>query len=89
MTPEAPEGARTTERPVANCDQEALVQHRIMDAMRMAVKMSQCIRVAASGPSYEYGLHGLAEGTAREIIETLGMEPGYVNIRRIERGPYP
>ena len=69
------------ERRIANCDQEAWVQERIHTAMKMGIALWLAQRVGADKPSYEYGLRGIAEGAAIEVIRTLGMEPAGVNLR--------
>jgi hypothetical protein len=69
------------QRPVANCDQEAWVQDRILTAMKMAISLHKERRVGADLHALDYGLRGIAEGTAIEVIRTLGMEPEGVNLR--------
>lgn len=67
-------------RPVANADQEAIVQARIKSAMNMAIKLHSAASVGADHPARDYGMRGIAEGAAREIIETLGLRPAFINI---------
>lgn len=71
-------------RRVATADHEAWVQCRLMTAMKMALALHREQQVRADEHSKEYGLRGIAEGAAREIIETLGMRPEFINIRRFD-----
>lgn len=70
-------------RETATADQEYWVQERILTAIRMAVELRRLRKVGADEFTYEYGLRGIAEGTAREIISTLNIEPAYENIRKL------
>ena len=70
-------------RLVVNCDQEAWVRERIQTAIRMALALSREYHVGADSPLFRQAIRGLVEGTAVEIIHTLNMEPGYVNLPRI------
>ena len=66
---------------VANADQEAFVQARIISAIHMAIGVIRERRVQADDPIAQYAIRGIAEGAAFEIIGTLGMTPSHVNIR--------
>ena len=68
---------------IATCDQEVWVQNQIKLAMRMAIAMKKETRVDADRDALRYGMEGVAEGVAREIIHTLGMRPEYTNIRNL------
>ena len=48
----------------------------------MAMSLKQAREVQADYYAYVYGLDGVIEGTALEIIHLLGLEPSYVNLRR-------
>ena len=69
-----------------NCDHEAWLQDRILTAMRMGIELQKQARVGADKDAFEYGMKGVAEGTAREVIYMLGLEPEYVNIRDFSPG---
>lgn len=75
---------------IANCDQESWVQARIHDAVRMALELHQARGAAANEGAYRLGLHGIIQGTAIEIIRTLGGEPAFVNLPDAipDGGPY-
>lgn len=82
MNDEAQNGASIAPAPrLATCDQEAWVHDRILAAMKMALALRKEQRVRADEPAFEYGLRGIAEGCAIEVIETLGMRPVGVNLR--------
>lgn len=66
---------------IANADQEAWVQDRILTAIKMALAASRAQQVRADEPAFEYGLKGIAEGAAIEVIRTLGMVPAGINLR--------
>jgi len=68
------------------CDHEAWLQDRILTAMRMGIELRKQARVGADEDALAYGMRGVAEGTAREIIYMLGLEPEYVNIRDFSPG---
>lgn len=82
--PVAGNAAGPLEQRFATCDQEAWVQDRIRTAIRMATSLHLEKQVSADEPIERYGLAGIIEGAAREIIETLGMKPEFVNIRKID-----
>jgi len=63
-------------------DQEAWLKERIETAIQMAMSLKQAREVQADYYAYTYGLDGVIEGTALEIIHLLGLEPAYVNLRR-------
>jgi hypothetical protein len=68
---------------IASCDQEALIMHRIQAAIRMAKAIEEAYRCRADDSMRDHAIKGLIEGAAIEIIHTLGMEPEWVNLRRI------
>ena len=74
--------ARIEGRRIASCDQEVWVRERILTAIRMSLALYGERRVGADDPSFKQAVHGVAQGTAVEIIHTLGMEPEYVNLPR-------
>ena len=69
------------ERKVVGCDDEVHLQNQIRTAIRMAMVVTKEARVRADHDARDYGIDGIVEGAAREIILLLGMRPGYVNIR--------
>jgi hypothetical protein len=69
-------------RAIVGPDQEVWVRNQILLAMRMALALHSEVVVRADHVTLEHGLHGIAEGAAIEIIHTLDMEPGYVNLKR-------
>jgi hypothetical protein len=85
--------AKYDEKPLANCDMESHLQTRILTAMLMAIEVRKLAKVGADEHLWNYGLRGIAEGCAREIIEELGMRPEFLNIRPIFKpgyeGPIP
>jgi len=58
------------------------VKDRIMTAIRMAASVRREAGVRADDAALQSALDGIANGTAVEIIRTLGMEPEFVNLRR-------
>jgi hypothetical protein len=78
-----------TERPIANCDQEAWVMQRIRTTIDMAMALKSRKNVDADDPMYKSAFDGLVNGAAWEIIRTLGMEPEYANIKNPYGQPYP
>ena len=69
------------DRKVVGCDDEVHLQNQIRTAIRMAIAVTKEARVRADHDARDYGIDGIIEGAAREIILLLGMRPGYVNIR--------
>jgi hypothetical protein len=69
-------------RPVVGPDQEVWVRNQVLLAMRMAIALHLEADVRADEPAFQHGLYGVAEGAAIEIIHTLDLEPGYVNLKR-------
>ena len=65
-----------------SCDQEVWVKQCILTAMRMAIRLDRETRVRADEHCRDAGLEGIANGAAVEIGFTLGIEPGFVNLRR-------
>ncbi|MCD6148981.1 hypothetical protein J7J18_06445 [bacterium] len=76
------EGEKMPEKVVVTSDQEVWVKERIRTAIQMAMSLKQARKVQADHYAYTYGLDGVIEGTALEIIHLLGLEPSYVNLRR-------
>ena len=70
-------------RPIANCDQEAWVTKRIQTASEMIMALHDKMTCAAERGMYEYGKHAVIEACAIEIIQTLGMEPEFINLRKM------
>lgn len=62
-------------------DQEVWLQARILTAMRMALSLRHERRVQADEFLYLYGLSGIAEGAAVEIVKLLGLRPAYINLQ--------
>lgn len=69
-------------REVANPDMEALVKARLKTAIEMALAVKLRRTVSADDTIYECAISGIINGAAIEIIRTLRLEPGYVNIQR-------
>jgi hypothetical protein len=63
-------------------DQECWVKARVRTAMRAALLINKSASVRADEDIVLCALEGVANGAAVEIIRTLGMEPGFVNLRR-------
>lgn len=78
----AEKAAPEPDRPVVNCDQEAWLLARLRTLVRMATVLQQERRVVADNLLQKYGFEGILQGTAIEIIHSLGLEPGYVNLRK-------
>lgn len=72
--------AQRNQREVVGPDQEVWVRDRVLTAMRMALALVSEKKVRADDPLLQAGLRGVAEGAAVEIIHTLDLEPGYVNL---------
>lgn len=68
-------------RPVVDCDREAGVKDRIAGAIALALAVVRTQRVRADEHAVACALDGIANGAAVEIIHTLGMQPGFVNLR--------
>ena len=62
-------------------DQECWVQERIRDAINMALTIHQNQGVRANEFALRYGVQGVVEGSAIEIIRLLGGQPEFVNLR--------
>jgi hypothetical protein len=69
-------------RPVVGPDQEVWIRNQVLLAMRMAIALHIEADVRADEAALTHGLYGIAEGAAIEIIHTLNMEPGYVNLKK-------
>ena len=63
-------------------DQEVWVRERIETAIRMGISAYRQTRVRADAPALSSAIDGIANGAAVEVIRTLGLTPGYVNLRR-------
>lgn len=71
-------------RQIVNADYEAWILSRLTELVILAQDL-QKLRgnfVAASQPMIDGALTGAVNGAAIEIIHTLNMEPGYVNIKK-------
>lgn len=68
---------------ILDCDRECWVKARILTAMRMALSIKRERSVCADDQIYQCALEGIANGTAVEIIQTVGMVPEYVNLRKV------
>ena len=64
----------------ATPDQEAWVRTRISNAVRMGAALELQRGSAATDLPFKLALAGIIDGTAIEIIKTLGGEPCYVNL---------
>ncbi len=86
MKTEAPQEqtqpAAANKREVVDQDREAWVKARLKTAIEMALAVKNRRNVAADDVIYECALAGIINGAAIEIIRSLGLEPGYVNIQR-------
>jgi len=69
---------------LANPDQEVWVKQRILTAIHMALAVRRERRVQADGAIYANAIDGIAEGAAIEVIQTLGLKPGFVNLKRVD-----
>jgi len=76
-------GGTAPDRPIVSCDQEVWVRNRILTVIRMTLELNRGNHVGADGPLLRQALVGLAQGASVEIIHTLDMEPGYVNLPRV------
>ena len=84
-TPNTEPGGAAIPRPTANCDQEAWLIDRLETVVRMALRLGSEKHVRADEHLLEGALDGLINGAAVEVIQTLGMEPEFVNLRRPAR----
>ena len=66
-----------------NCDQEAWVIARLNTMLNMATALRDNKNVAAEDGMLKCAVDGLINGTAIEIIQTVGLEPEYTNIKQI------
>lgn len=66
-------------------DQEAWVKARIETAIDMALALKARRKVEADSNLFDFAIAGLVEGTAFEIIYTLGLRPCHVNLSRYGR----
>ena len=73
-------------RPVASADQEVWVVERILAAVRMSIGLAKGVRVGADEVAMRYAIHGVATGVAVEIMDTLGLDCPFINIREIPYG---
>lgn len=67
---------------MADADQEAWVCARIEEAICMAMQLEAARRVAANDLAARLARRGVIQGTAIEIIRTLGGEPSFENLPR-------
>lgn len=83
-TPNAcqPEGNTASPPPLVTADQECWVRDRILTAIRMALAVHEQQRVGADCGIETSALQGIADGCAAEVIHTLGLRLGFVNIRK-------
>ena len=65
-------------------DQEVWIKNQILTAISAAILVGQARRVRADMPIVSSAIDGIANGAAVEIIHTLDMEPGYVNLRKVK-----
>lgn len=63
-------------------DEEVWVRQRIETALKMAIAAFRETKVRADSPTMASALDGIANGAAVEVIRCLGLQPGYVNLRR-------
>lgn len=70
---------------VADCDQEAWVHARILDAIKLASDLRASARdlPSANRGAVSLAIDAIAGGTAVEIIRTLGGEPCFVNLPKV------
>ncbi len=80
-TQAAQQEARSEPLFTAGPDQECWVQDRIRDAINMAMALHEHKGVRANEFALRYGVQGIVEGSAIEIIRTLGGQPEFVNLR--------
>jgi len=69
-------------RQKVNADQECWVKDRIRDAIRMAIALEKNKGVQANVHAHNMALAGIIEGQTIEIIQILGLDPKYTNLRR-------
>jgi hypothetical protein len=62
-------------------DQESWVKQRIETAIQMGIAAYRATHVRADAPALSSAINGIANGVAVEVIRTLGLKPGYVNLR--------
>ena len=79
-------GCSASPRQIVDCDREVWVKDRVAVAMRMALALERTHQQRADEHTFACALDGLANGAAVEIVRTLGMEPGFVNLRRPPNG---
>ena len=75
--------AETDPRQVVGPDQEVWVRQRLYTMLQMAFDLQRGRSVAADDPAFQSGINGLINGTAVEVIHTLGMRPGYENLPQV------
>ena len=74
---------RAKEKQKITCDQEAWVTTRLETMLDMAIALRANKKVSAEDGMLKCAIDGLINGTAIEIIQTVGLEPEYTNLRRI------
>ncbi len=75
------QGNAAPERDKVDCDTEAWIQDRLETLVKMTLLLRAGREGGADAPAFQAGIKGLIQGTAIEIIRTMGREPGYVNLR--------
>ena len=70
------------DRKVVNPDQEAWVKQTVLSAIRAAYWVEKAKRVRADQPITDCAIEGIVNGAVVEIIHSLDLEPGYVNLQR-------
>jgi len=78
-----PDGGRTDTREVVGLDQEVWVRQRLYTMLQMAFDLQRARTVQADDPAFQSAINGLLNGTAVEVIHTLGMRPGYENLPEV------
>lgn len=70
-------------RRTATCDEECWVRDRILTAIKAGIALRGKMNVRADEPIERYGLMGLAEGCAVEVLHSLGMGLEHINIKKL------
>ncbi len=71
---------------VVGPDQEDMVRSRIETAIRMGIAAYRATCVRADSLALSSAINGIANGTAVEVLQALGLKLGYVNLRPVRNG---
>jgi hypothetical protein len=73
-----------TQSKIVDCDREAWIKDRLKTCIRTSIAIYKEKQVCADNDLINSAMEGLINGTAVEIIQQLGMQPSYINLRKVK-----